>query len=221
VFAIASAGCTARVLAAAGYRVAAVDINPRQLAYARARAGGGPIAEGAAERLVRWGRRGLTVVGWSRARLDEFLALSHTGEQTAYWRDWLDTRWLGGRLRQRLYRCCSIHPNRTNPYLRALLRGDPIPEPEPVRYPIEFVCADAAAYLESCAPASFDGFTLSNIGDGASRRYMDRLRAAVWRASAPGAVSVLRSFGKPRTADDERWAAQDRGAIWGRIHVSA
>jgi S-adenosylmethionine:diacylglycerol 3-amino-3-carboxypropyl transferase len=249
VFAIASAGCTARALAAAGHRVTAVDVNPEQLAYARARSEGSAALSGAAERLTSLARRGLAAVGWSRRRVDEFLALEDISEQAVYWRRVLDTarwRWsvdlalsravlgcfyagaltgslpprFGGRLRQRLACCCATHPNRTNPYLRGLLRGDAPPECGAPRHPIQWICADAADYLESCQPGSFDGFTLSNIGDGASAGYLSRLQAAVHRASARGAVVVMRSFGEPESEDDSRWAALDRSAIWGRIHVS-
>jgi S-adenosylmethionine:diacylglycerol 3-amino-3-carboxypropyl transferase len=250
VFAIASAGCTARVLAAAGYRVTAVDINPRQLAYARSRAEGGALVEGAAERLAAWGRRSLALAGWTPARVRHFLDLEDTEDQAAYWRGALDTaRWrvamdaalsrvvlgwfyagaltdalprrFGRCVRRRLARGCATHPNRTNPYLRGLLRGDMPPEPGPARHAIQWVCADAAGYLESCPPGSFDGFTLSNIGDGASADYLERLWTAVRRASAPGAISIMRSFGEPLSAEEERWAAQDRTAIWGSVHVSA
>jgi len=48
VFCIASAGCTARALAAAGHEVTAVDINPMQLAYAKSRAAGEPAQVGSA-----------------------------------------------------------------------------------------------------------------------------------------------------------------------------
>jgi S-adenosylmethionine:diacylglycerol 3-amino-3-carboxypropyl transferase len=248
VFAIASAGCTVRALAAAGHRVLALDINPRQLAYARTRAEGWPAVEGAAERLAGWGRAWLPLAGWNADRLHEFLNLQEVGEQIAYWREVLNTRrwrmavdaalsraalgWFYARsltavlprpfgpcLRARLGRCCAIHPNRTNPYLRGLLRGDMPPEPDAAKHPIEWVCADAVAYLESCAPGSFDGFTLSNIGDGASGGYRQRLWAAVRRAAAPGAAAILRSFAEPRSTGEARWAAQDRSAIWGSIHV--
>jgi S-adenosylmethionine:diacylglycerol 3-amino-3-carboxypropyl transferase len=248
IFAIASAGCTARALAAAGYRVTAVDINPRQLAYARARAEGGATVEGAAERLARRGRCWLPLAGWSVGRLHEFLELQDVGAQIEYWAEVLDTmRWrmavdaalaravlswfyagtltdvlprpFGPRLRARLARCCATHANRTNPYLRGLLRGDMPPEPGLPAHSIEWVCADAAAYLEACPPRSFNGFTLSNIGDGASEAYRRRLWAAVHRAAAPNAVAIMRSLAEPRCTEEERWAARDRNAIWGSIHV--
>src|SRR5262249_62068384 len=63
VFAIASAGCTARALAAAGHRVTAVDVNPRQLGYARARADGAPGVEGTAGPLLAAARRSLGLIG--------------------------------------------------------------------------------------------------------------------------------------------------------------
>src|ERR1700689_974306 len=75
VFSIAGAGYTARALAAAGHCVAAVDINPRQLAYAESRAAGGPVQMGAAERLLALSRKLARAAGWSRKKLVEFLSL--------------------------------------------------------------------------------------------------------------------------------------------------
>jgi hypothetical protein len=57
---------------------------------------------------------------------------------------------------------------------------------------------EAAAYLESVPPRSFDGFALSNILDGVDAAGEARLLAAVERAARPGAVAVLRSFGTRR-----------------------
>jgi S-adenosylmethionine:diacylglycerol 3-amino-3-carboxypropyl transferase len=91
VFSIAGGGCTARVLGAAGHRVTAVDINPRQLAYAKTRSAGEPERVGAAERLLALGRNMAVLAGWSRGRLAEFLLLSDCGEQIEYWDRWLDT----------------------------------------------------------------------------------------------------------------------------------
>src|SRR5690348_12019302 len=65
VFCIAGAGSTARALAANGHRVTAVDINPEQIAYAESRAAGGPVCEGAAERLLSRGRGLLALAGWT------------------------------------------------------------------------------------------------------------------------------------------------------------
>src|SRR4029077_5941974 len=72
-------------------------------------------------------------------------------------------------IRARLERCWARHPNRSNPYAwRFFLGTDPPDYSAPVLAAgrIELVCADAAAYLESCPPASFIGFSLSNILDG-------------------------------------------------------
>ncbi len=104
-------------------------------------------------------------------------------------------------------RCFARHSNRGNPYARALLLGElvdaPIP-PEAQR--IRLVHADAATFLEQEPAGCFDGFSLSNILDGASDDYRRRLLAAVHRAAAPGAVAVIRSVAEPpqRILDESR-----------------
>jgi hypothetical protein len=84
---------------------------------------------------------------------------------------------------------------------------------------IELVCADAAAYLESCPPAHFIGFSLSNILDGTEPAYGERLMAAVRRSAQDGAVVVLRSFMEPPAGESTEWAARDRSMLWGRLTV--
>lgn len=242
VFAIASAGCTARALAQR-HDVVACDINPPQLAYAQRR---GTLPEtGAAERLMRFLRAFTPLLGWRRAALAEFLALDDPAAQLRFWRLHLDTRrfrggfdlalsprWLrfvysapllavlpdrfGAVLRARLERGFALHPNATNPYARALFAGEPIPSPAPSR-PIEWQAADAAGFLESCVPQSFDAFTLSNILDGAAPAYAERLARAVARAGRSGAPVVLRSFGETEVADNR--AAADRSLLWGSVLV--
>jgi hypothetical protein len=123
---------------------------------------------------------------------------------------------LGEELRRRLERGWARHANATNPYAWALLAGE-----APFEAPchgglVEFVHADAAAYLERCPAGSFDGFTLSNILDGASADYADRLRRAMRRAARPGAVMVLRSF-----TGSSDLAAEDRSLLWGSVAVSS
>ena len=248
VFAIAGAGCTARALAAAGHSVTAVDINARQLEYARRRADGEPARRGVVEDLLAVGRNLATLAGWSRPRLAHFLSLSDGPEQAEYWDRWLDTpmwravvdallaprllgflyaspfvgslpRDFGERIRQRLRRGWSLHANCSNPYAAALLLGHAPAEFGPSISPITFVCADAAEFLEN-SPVPFDAFALSNIGDGASPTYQRRLRTAVERAAAPGAVQVTRSFAEPLPYTAANWAAQDRSLLWGVVEVS-
>ncbi|MFO1314327.1 MAG: DUF3419 family protein [Burkholderiales bacterium] len=249
VFCIASAGCTAMRLATRHDSVVAVDINPAQLAYAGQRIAGVAMAHGSAEQVMRFGRALLPLAGWKLATLRAFLALDDPAAQHAFWRTHLDTRrfrtgldallsvatlraayapgllaslprHFGAVMRGRMERCFRTHPNRTNPYARALLLGelsaDP-PPPEARR--IRLVHADAATFLEKSAAASFHGFTLSNILDGANAAYGERLFRAVARAAAPEAVVVLRSFGEPAAAMPSNRAAADRSLLWGVVDV--
>jgi SAM-dependent methyltransferase len=210
---------------------------------------GAAVKTGAAERLLAWGRALAVAAGWRRERVEEFLTLDDCAAQTAYWDRWLDTpawsaavevllgpRMLGlwyrsafvrslprdfGRLlRERLRRGWATHANRANPYAALLLMGKTPPEPGRALEPIRFVCADAAEFLESAAPASFDAFALSNIGDGATQEYMRRLNAAIRRAAAPGAMQVTRSFAEPVGGTEENSAAQDRSLLWGVVGVA-
>jgi S-adenosylmethionine:diacylglycerol 3-amino-3-carboxypropyl transferase len=139
-------------------------------------------------------------------------------------------------IRSRLERCWARHPNRTNPYAwRFFLGVDPPGQTPALTLPrergrgnpasgggkvaIELVCADAAAYLESCPPASFIGFSLSNILDGTEPAYGERLMAAVRRSAQDGAVVVLRSFMEPPPGESTEWATRDRSMLWGRLTV--
>jgi len=249
VFCIASAGCTAMQLVPR-HRVVAVDINPVQLEYARRRCAGGPVVRGSADRLMGFARAFAPLVGWTRARLRAFLALDDPAEQIAFWRRHLDTRRFrrgidgmlstpvlravyardflrvlpphaGAVLRERMERCFARHSNRRNPYASALLLGETSAKPPPPESKaIRFVHADAAAFLEGEPPGSFDGFTLSNILDGAGPNYERRLLAAVERAAAPGATMVLRSIREPRSDSlAENKAAEDRAMLWGLVEV--
>lgn len=248
VFCIASAGCTAIELAP-HHAVTAVDINPVQLAYAEQRANGGVMQIGSAERVVGVGRRLMALFGWRRRTIESFLELEHPDEQMAFWNRHLNSAgfrlatdtllslaWLravyaapflqvlpprfGRVMRGRLERCWRTHPNRSNPYARALLLGDLPDNPRSARgNEIQFVCADAAAFLESCAPGTFDGFTLSNILDGAPDRYRRRVFAAVQRSGKADAVVVLRSFAEPQGDSPHNQATRDRSVLWGIVDV--
>jgi len=248
VFCIASAGCISMALASR-HDVVAVDINPVQVAYAQRRILGARPVPGTAERVMTVMRGLAAGVGWRPSRLRAFLDLHDPLEQIAYWRRHLDTTpfrlafdtlfsvpalgaiyapqfldflppRFGAVMRSRMERCFARHPNRTNPYARALLLGelsDSLPSSQPG--PIRVVCADAAAYLEQAPEASFDGFALSNVLDGADAAYRVRLTAAVKRAAAPGAVVVLRSFREPTTSVLANRAVEDRAMIWGIVDV--
>jgi S-adenosylmethionine:diacylglycerol 3-amino-3-carboxypropyl transferase len=248
VFCIASAGCTAMKLSPC-HEVVAADINPVQIAYARRRFAGEFGCRGAAERMMAFGRFFAPLVGWRLVRVREFLDLAVPADQVGYWRRHLDTRRFraamgailsttvlglvyarpflrslppsfGSVMRRRMERCFSRHPNRDNAYARSLLLGELSDCPAPPEAKgIRLVHADAASCLESERPESFDGFTLSNILDGASEAHRQRLSAAVRRAAAPDAVVVLRSFEEPRDASPTNRAAEDRSMLWGIVDV--
>jgi S-adenosylmethionine:diacylglycerol 3-amino-3-carboxypropyl transferase len=248
VFCIASAGCTALSLCDR-HEVVACDINPVQLAYAARRMVGGEMELGTAERVMAFGRGLMPIAGWSAARVRAFLDLDDPDEQLAYWREHLDTwrfragvgalmsvtglraiyaRQLlsslparfGAVLRGRMERCFALHPNADNAFARALLAGAKDDAPPPAAAArVELVLDDAASYLEACPRASFAGFTLSNILDGAEPAYRDRLFAAVRRAATKDAVVVLRSFGEPPADLATNHAARDRAMIWGVVDV--
>jgi hypothetical protein len=248
VFCIASAGCTARALAAAGHCVTAVDINHVQLSYARSRAAGAPPQKGRADQMMALGRWLARAAGWTHSRLNAFLNLSDTDQQVAYWDAGLDTiilralletllapqflrlcyagpfidavpRSFGSCLLQRLRRGWAHHSNLSNPYAASLLLGAPPADPGTPSSPIRFICADAAEYLEGCQDSQFDAFTLSNIGDGAGQSYLERLRTAISHAAAPGAIMVTRSFSDPQADTGLNRAAEDRSLLWGIVEV--
>ena len=246
VLCIASAGCTAMALAP-HHEVVAVDINPVQLAYAERRFAGDRGARGAAERVMAFGRSFAPLAGWWPSRVRAFLDLEDPAEQSGYWRRHLDTARfraaldgllsltalravyassfldflpprLGSVMRGRMERCFARHPNRANPYARALLLGElSTTPPPPEASDIRLVHADAAAFLEREPAGSFDGFALSNILDGVDAAYSRRLVAAVKRAAAPEAVVVLRSFREPSAALATNRAAEDRAMLWGIV----
>ncbi len=248
IFCIASAGCTAMALSPQ-HEVVAADINPVQVAYAKRRFAGETGMPGAAERMMTFGRRLAPMAGWRSALVETFLDLADPAEQVAYWRRHLDTARLraamdvllspavlrlfyakpflqslppsfGRVLRGRMERSFGRHPNRDNLHARALLLGELSDSPAPGEArAIRLVHADAAACLEREPPQSFDGFTLSNILDGAGDTYRQRLAAAVRRTARPGALAVLRSFGEPCSALPTNQAAEDRAMLWGIVDV--
>jgi hypothetical protein len=87
--------------------------------------------------------------------------------------------------------------HRSNPYAASLLLGKSLVEPNAADFPIQFVCADAADFLEGRLPVALEGFSRFNIGDGASPDYLRRVRIAVDHAAAPNAIVVARSFSEP------------------------
>jgi S-adenosylmethionine:diacylglycerol 3-amino-3-carboxypropyl transferase len=248
VLCIASAGCTAMKLAP-HHEVVAIDINPVQLEYASRRIEGDPGFRGKAERVMDFMRFFAPLAGWWPSRVRAFVELEDPSEQMQYWNRELNTwrfrtaldglfsftalrsvyaprfldflpKRLGKVMRGRMERNFARHPNRTNPYVRSLLLGELSSDPPPPEaQSIQLVHADAAAYLESEPPGSFDGFTLSNILDGADDAYRARLFAAVKRAASPDAMTVLRSFGDAEADSPANRAADDRSMLWGTVLV--
>jgi S-adenosylmethionine:diacylglycerol 3-amino-3-carboxypropyl transferase len=248
IFCIASAGCTAMRLAA-HHTVVAVDINPVQLAYFQQRIGDGSVRRGSAERVLAFARALAPLAGWNERTLRVFLDFDDPEQQILYWQRHLDTRRFraafsylfsrvilrlaysaaflhglppdfGTVLRARMKRCFALHPNRSNPYAHALLLGELRSEPHaPELRNIQLRCADAADFLERQPAASFTGFSLSNILDGANPAYVRRLLAAVQHAATPGATIVLRSFREPQSVTETNHAAEDRAMLWGVVDV--
>jgi len=249
IFCIASAGCTALALAARGFRVTAVDINPAQIDYARARAAGAPTRPGVVDRRLAQAHRAMPWLGLSLRDRRQFFELSSLDEQMAFWKERLDTRRFRALLRialmpailrmstgrslvdslpprfdrvifERLERTWSHHPNHDNPYARRLLLGFE-PEASQAVSHIDFICADAVAFLDNGPSHRFDGFTLSNIIEAVPPTYSDRLLAAIRRAAAPGAIMIVRSLADARDDKGAEWAARDRSPLWGTVEISA
>jgi hypothetical protein len=247
VFCIASAGSTALSLAHE-HEVVACDINPAQLSYAERRARGGAAEVGDAERAMSFARVFMPLVGWRAEVVRDFLALSDLPQQMTFWREHLDTRRFragfdalmsrailrvayaprflsflpsrfGGVMRKRLERGFARHANASNPYAPALLQGKSTDEPLRKAAHIRFALGDAASFLESCAPRSFNGFALSNILDGAELSYRSRLSRAVRRAATDDAVVVLRSFAEPPPELETNQAESDRSMLWGVVDI--
>jgi S-adenosylmethionine:diacylglycerol 3-amino-3-carboxypropyl transferase len=128
----------------------------------------------------------------------------------------------GAVLRKRLDRGFARHANASNPFARALLLGescDETPQNAARSAKIRWVTADAASFLESCTPGSFDAFALSNILDGAEAAYRSRLLRAVERAAGDDAVVVLRSFAEPAEELNTNHAERDRALLWGVVDI--
>jgi hypothetical protein len=128
----------------------------------------------------------------------------------------------GRKVRERIERSWRTHANRSNPYAWRLLIGHQNSRLRGVSpgSDLRLTCADAATYLEDCPPDHFDGFTLSNIFDGASAEYQMRLLNAVRKTAAEGAVVIRRSFGEPADAQEEHWATRDKAMLWGSVSVT-
>src|SRR5207249_10720171 len=75
VLCIASAGCTALALAESGDRVTAVDINPAQVDYVRARLAGMPAKAGRIDLMLMKARSLLRWLGWNEDKLRAFLTM--------------------------------------------------------------------------------------------------------------------------------------------------
>ena len=248
VLCIASAGCTAMRLAP-HHDVVAIDINPVQLEYAARRIDGDPGFRGRAERVMDFMRFFAPLAGWWPSKIQAFLDLDDPDRQIETWNRELNTwrfraaldglfsitalrsvysprfldflpQRLGKVMRGRMERCFATHPNATNRFARSLLLGELDREPPPPEARrIQLVHADAASFLESQEPGSFDGFTLSNILDGVDDAYRERLFAAVKRAASPKAMTVLRSFGEADADSPANRAAEDRSMLWGTVLV--
>lgn len=122
------------------------------------------------------------------------------------------------RLRARI----GLVPPSENRFAWRLLLGEELPTwqyPARMRGTIQWRSTDMLTALQQSDAGSFDGISLSNLGDGADPRFVEDLKGAARRAAAPGAPIILRSFA---SMDDERalqLAARDRAMVWGSIDV--
>lgn len=250
VLCIAGAGDTARAIASAHRRVIAVDLNPAQLHEVDRRLSGGAPREGSADRLLRTGRGALRPFGWVPRRLHDLCQLEDPDEQVRQWADLaspsvrlvlrvaLQRRGLrvaygpdfasvapsrfGDVLLDRIGSRIAFAPNRANPWLSHLLTGNwSRPEPHDDAAQIDLRLGDVAEVLAAMPPGSLDGISLSNVLDGPSRAYADRLLRAARVAARPGAPIVLRSFLDAADAESADRADRDRSLLWGSVSVLA
>ncbi len=248
VLCIASAGDTARALAAARHDVIAVDINPAQIDEVRRRLEGRAPRAGAADRLLALGRGALRPLGWRRARLDRFCQLDDPRTQAIEWARLtsplvrvavraavspgvlrlaygesfarLVPPRFGDALVDRVGRHVAISSNRDNPWLALLLTGVwSTPDPVDGADRIELRDGDVAQILEALPANSLDGISVSNVLDGPGSAYADRLLAAARRAGRPDAPIIVRSFLEPSDPSAVRLASRDRSLLWGGITV--
>jgi S-adenosylmethionine:diacylglycerol 3-amino-3-carboxypropyl transferase len=271
VFCIAGAGDTGRALAAVGHTVTAVDINAAQVAYADARTNGAAFQAGAAERVMAIGRFAMKAGGWSTPRVRSFTRTHTIANQLSDWTDLTTGRGgfllrlllsparlaaafqpafvtlVGAGFADRLIRTMNASlahtPNSKNPFVRLLFLGEVAPaQGVPASNRPVFIHADAIAYLLSQPEGSFDGASLSNIGDGTTSEFHDQLDAALRHALKPDAPVVVRTLGDltglsvtqklgtlsaqqvgPADADRLRMvqaaATTDRSLIWSGLEV--
>jgi S-adenosylmethionine:diacylglycerol 3-amino-3-carboxypropyl transferase len=184
VLAIASAGDTAAALAGAGHQVIAVDINPLQLSYARARAAGAPAVTGTAERLMSIGRLAAAAVApaWRREAMLRFLRMDDPAEQARWWREKLD------RPQLRALMAGSLRP--AGP-LGGLLRPG-LAAVIPARFDVALrrrIGACAARYPNASNPWIWR-LLLGREQDTENRRPDDRRPAGTGPASADGTTWV-------------------------------
>lgn len=127
--------------------------------------------------------------------------------------------------RQRIADCVARYPNATNPWAWRLLLGRERPgsaEPMPaagaeptLAAGIEWVHADVVEHLRQVPAGRYDAVSLSNVLDGPSPDFADRLREALHHAVRPGGPVVLRSFHDRPPLPGRPLA--DRCPLWGAV----
>lgn len=244
VLAIASAGDVAFALAAAGCEVVALDVNPAQVEYVRARIAGALPRQGQADRYLARAAGALPLLGLTHDRLLRFFALDDPGLQVEAWHKVAGRRFhaalaiafgpalrfayrselaqalppgFGAELGSRLERGFGIHANDRNRLARTLF-GLPAP-PGPAQE-VDARHAEVLEYIRAQPSGSFDGFAFSNVTDGAPAGFREDLLSAAARVARPGAIAVLRTLGRPRSLEEDSRAATDRTLIWGGIEVT-